>query len=208
MHALIRTARPVAMIVVGIVALAACGGGGDDGAEGDAGSGSEAAVPVLGDDAATPDGSGGRGCPVETAAVVTVIGKDVAKEPDSCAWRDSVTLVEVEVFGPGGNGFLETWRDEFSAQHDEVSEVDRGDGGYVGSDDDAAQAYVETDEASYLVFVGSVECFDADQYAQAVVGLVDVILGEQAEPVAAGACPDPATGTATTSAVAEAEATP
>ena len=113
-------------------------------------------------------------------------------------------IVQVEVFGPGGDGFLESWREEFSALHDEVSELDRGDGGYVGSDDIEAQAYVEDDEASYLVFVGSVECFDADRNAQAVVHLVDVILGEPAVPVAPAACPDPATGSVTTSAVAEA----
>lgn len=168
--------RRLAVLAVGLVALTACGGDSTD----------EAVDPA-------PIGTEVADCPIETADVVTVIGKDVTDEPDSSSWRDAVTLVEVEVFGPGGNGFLDTWRDQLSASYGDVSELD---GGVVGAGDADGQAYVETDQASFHVFVGGVECFTADQYAEAAVHLVDVLLGEPAEAVAPATCAPPTSGVA------------
>jgi len=176
-----RLAVTIVSVALVVAFVGACGGGGDDG-------GFLAGVSTTtkakaddsgnaGDDGAAsgePLGAIPGGCPIDSAKVSEIVGRDLPEDPASpCRFSDGVAQVEVTV---QGTGLFEARKSETEKMFKSVKSLGRGDRGYMATDELRAEAYVEKGKTSLTVTLSSFE-LDSAGYTRAALGIVDAVLG-------------------------------
>jgi hypothetical protein len=163
-----RVIAPVLFLV--LLAAAGCGGttAGSPGADAGAGGAADAEAGVGG---TVP------GCPFTAAQVSDIIGQPMTDE-GNCLFGDGKGVASLTITVSSKTAGATTFayqRDRAEKVYDRVTDINKGDKGYVAAKDIEAEAVVVSDKGSYTLIMSSFST-DPAAYEQTLRKLLDAIL--------------------------------